>query len=228
MSKKNNKNQHTEKIQNYYDLKIKETDELVEVLKTSSVSEQPISTDIQEITGEDVSSKSEKARNFDPYKHDKLSFIPAWVKAIFIKWWFAGAVCFFMVFGLFNSMSALDNMVLTGIVLGVITDVMVNPIFRLMESDVKEYNNFMMFPFPFKAYWTFLTNMVYYVIVLIIVGFTYEFIGTYISDNIAVEPLLFGTICVIVDMAFIGIKDAIVYLVKKNRKKRSEEVSTDV
>ena len=228
MSKKNNKNQHTEKIQNYYDLKIKETDELVEVLKTSSASQQPISTDIQEITGEDVSSKSKKARNFDPYKHDKLSFIPAWIKAIFIKWWFAGAVCFFMVFGLFNSMAALDNMVLTGIVLGVITDVMVNPIFRLMESDVKEYNNFMMFPFPFKAYWTFLANMVYYVIVLILVGFTYEFIGTYISHNIAVEPLLFGTICVIVDMAVIGIKDAIVYLVKKNRKKRSEGVSTDV
>ena len=50
--------------------------------------------------------------------------------------------------------------------------------------------------------------------------------GTSGLYKIGVEPLLFGTFCVIVDMAFIGIKDLIVYLVK--RKKRKKEEISDV
>ncbi len=222
------KKQSQEKIENYYNLKVKETDELVEALKGNNVSAEAPTTDIYEITGEETKGKSSKAKNFDPYKRDKLAFLPVWLKAIFIKWWFAGAVCYFMVFGLFNSMNALDNMVLTGLVLGIITDIMVNPIFRLIESDEKEYNDYIMFPFPFKAYWTFLANGVYYIIVLVLVGLLYELIGKYISADVAVEPLLFATFCLIIDMAFIGVKDAVVHIVKKCKNKKSEEVNPDV
>jgi hypothetical protein len=121
-----------------------------------------------------------------------------------------------------------DLMILTGLVLGLIVDIMVNPIFRYMESDRHEYNNYMMFPFPFKAYWTLLTNIIYYLGIMMVVSLAYDGINALLAIcgaqfNVFVEPLLFGLLCVIIDMACIGIKDLIVYLVKRHKKLKVEE-----
>ena len=148
---------------------------------------------------------------------------------MFIKFWFAGAVCYFIMFGIQFS-DSLDTIVITGVVLGVIVDIMVNPIFGYLESDKKEYNAYIMFPFPFKQFWTFFTNIIYYVGVLICVNYCYiglnllinAIAGTTGKLVFGVEPLLFGVFAVIVDMAFIGIKDLIVYLVKRSKRKRKE------
>jgi hypothetical protein len=225
MSKKNKKREKETTIENYYDLKTKEMDDLVAALKDDgSKSSQDLTTDIETITGEHIEKGGKKAKNFDPYKRDKLSFIPTWLKALFIKWWFAGAVCYFIVFGIGNNMNNENLMLLTGVVLGIVVDVLINPIFRMIESDKKEFNNYMMFPFPFKAYWTFLTNIVYYVIVLFIVSILYGLVNEYIYNNIGVEPLLFGTFSLIIDMVFIGIKDLIVHIVKRNKNTKNNEV----
>ena len=98
----------------------------------------------------------------------------------------------------------------------------------MMESDKKEFNKFMMFPFPFKQIWTFLTNIIYYCIVVLGVSYIYMFIDKYIAEFIGVEPLLFGVFCLIVDMFFIGIKDVIVFLIKRVIKKSRERKSADV
>ncbi len=129
----------------------------------------------------------------------------------------------------------LDRLLLAGAFLGLFTDLFVNPLFRFMESSEKEYNNYMMFPFPFKKYWTFFTNIIYYIAVTVIVMYIYSGINQllviiferyegYVS--LGVEPLIYGVFCLIVDMAFIGIKDLIVYLVKraKSKKKEAEDV----
>ena len=224
MAKKKKKNKETT-IENYYDLKVEEMDELVAALKgdTKDAEVEPVTMDIAEITGEEVKSGSEKSRKFDPYRRDKFSAIPGWIKALFIKWWFAGCVCYFFVMGLGTGIDSLDMVFLAGISLGIVTDVFVNPALRFMESDDKHYDAYMMFPFPFKKYWTFLTNAVYYLIVVITVGFLYTFINTRLfKAGFGVEPLLFGTFCVIVDMFFIGIKDLIVYLVKRSKRKKEE------
>jgi hypothetical protein len=226
MSKKKKQSKETT-ISNYYDLKTKEVDELVAALKdgnsnsTSLNDSQAITTDIQEITGEEVKGKSKKAKNFDPYKRDFLSAVPVPIKAIFIKWWFSGCVCYFFMMGLGINMDSLDLLAINGVVLGLVNELLVNPLFRFLESDKKEYNWYMMFPFSFKAYWTFLTNILYYALVVVGVGYLYYYINTTIVST-GVEPLLFGTFCVIVDMAFIGIKDAIVLLVRKLKKKKRE------
>lgn len=234
MSKKKKKNKETT-IENYYELKTKEVDDLVAALKgeVDESEAEPVPTNIAEITGEEQTVKpGSKKADFDPYKIDKLSRIPVWVKAIFIKWWFAGAVCYFVLMGLGMVVKdALDQAVLAGCVLGIFTDIFVNPIFRYMESSNKEYNAYMMFPFPFKQFWTFFTNIVYYLVVGLIVMFMYSGINqlfNLINSNyegyvtIAVGPLLYGTFCVIVDMAFIGIKDLIVFLVKRAKRKKAE------
>ena len=53
-------------------------------------------------------------------------------------------------------------------------------------------------------------------------------IDKYIAEFIGVEPLLFGVFCLIVDMFFIGIKDVIVFLIKRAIKKSRERKSADV
>lgn len=239
MSKKKKEKEST--IENYYDLKVDKIDELVAALKAEGTAsggenaeEQPLTTNIAEITGEEEKKGgSKKSKEFDPYRRDKLHFLPVWLKAIFIKWWFAGAVCFFIMWGI--GLRDLDAIVLVGVILGVIVDVLVNPIFRMMESDKKEYNYYMMFPFPFKAFWTFFTNIIYYVVITLMINYCYFGVNQIInlikhtSDvyYVGVEPLLFGVFCVVADMAFIGIKDLIVFLVKKGKKVKEEEI-TDV
>ena len=216
-------------IENYYDLKTKEVDDLVEALKSGSNAEpKDISTNITEITGEEVKSKKEKDRNFDPYKRDKLSALPTWLKALFIKWWFAGCVCFFIMMGLGMYIASGENlMLITGAVLGLVVDIMVNPIFHFIESDRRELDPYMMFPFPFKKYWTLFANLIYYVGIMFLVNYAYAGINALISlsgsdARFFIEPLLFGTFCVMIDMAFIGIKDLIVYLVKRHKDKKIE------
>lgn len=227
MSKKKKIKETT--IEDFYDLKLDQVDELVAALRDDNYEPQGgMSMNISDCTGVDSPenvTKKGKQKQFDPYKRDWLSRIPTWLKAIFIKWWFAGAICWFIDIGL-PLADDFDRMVITGMVLGLAVDLLVNPLFRFMESDRKEYNPYMMFPFPFKAFWTFFTNIIYYVLVMWCVSLCYEGLNALIhlvSPNTSwyMEPLLFGVFCVIADMAFIGVKDLIVYLVKRSRKKES-------
>jgi len=231
MAKKKKKEQETT-IQNYYDMRTDAVDDLVEALKTGE-SDKEISTNIAEITGEETHAKpgSRKAE-FDPYRRDKLAGLPTWLKAIFIKWWFAGCVCYFVMMGLGSllgdpSPATNENLFLiTSIVLGIVVDVFVNPVFRYMESDRKEYNSYMMFPFPFKAFWTFFTNIIYYFGVMVLVLMSINGINALVdlwgwSMNVYFEPLLFGTLVTAIDMVFIGIKDLIVFLVRRAKRKKA-------
>ena len=219
-------------IEDFYDLKIDKVDELVAVLKGEEVEGEAPSMDISDCTGVDDPSnttKRGKRKQFDPYRTDFLRNVPIAVKALFVKWWFAGAVCFFVNMGLGNYISDnLDMLVLTGIVMGVVVDMFVNPLLHFMESDEREYDKYMMFPFPFKAFWTFFTNIIYFLAVMICVNYIYFGINLLFtvgdSTGFWMEPLLFGVFTVIVDMAFVGIKDGIVLLVKKCRRKEKANV----
>ena len=208
-------------IEDFYDLKVDKVDELVAALKGEDTSQYgEVTMNISEIVGDGKNSSKE----FDPYRTDFLARIPTFIKGLFIKWWFAGVVCFFVNMGLGIYIGATADLVLfDGIFLGIFIDVFVNPIFRFMESDKREYNNYMMFPFPFKAYWTFFTNILYYVGIAWAVNFVYLFINDYMF-SLSIEPLSWALIVVAVDMVFIGIKDLIVYLVKKRKKERPADV----
>ena len=175
---------------------------------------------ISEIVGDGKDSRKE----FNPYRTDFLGRLPTFVKALFVKWWFAGVVCFFVNMGLGIYISATADLILfDGIFLGLVVDVLVNPLYRFMESDRREFNNYTMFPFPLKAYWTFFTNVLYYIGVAILVNFVYNFINDYMF-SLNIEPLSWALIVVAVDMVFIGIKDLVVYLIKKRKKERLVDV----
>ena len=208
-------------IEDFYDLKVDKVDELVAALKGEDTSEYgEVSMNISEIVGDVKGSIKE----FNPYRTDFLSRIPTFIKGLFVKWWFAGVVCFFVNMGLGIYIgSTVDLVMLDGIFLGLVVDVLVNPLFRFMESDKREYNTYMLFPFPLKAYWTFFTNILYYVGIAWIVNFAYLFINEYMF-KLGIEPLSWALLVVAVDMVFIGIKDLVVYLIKKRKKERLTDV----
>lgn len=144
--------------------------------------------------------------------------IPVWLKAILLKIWFAGAVFFFAGWGLFISTSdQLDLMLVLGVVLGAVTDLMINRIFFFMEREKGEYLSFMMV--PQKKYLGFILNVLYGILLCAFVVYTYQginvaAIGIFkLNENTVVlgaEPILFGVFCMAYDMLFLQIKKLIV------------------
>ena len=158
-----------------------------------------------------------KKKQKDPakqYRSGILDRIPATVKALFIKFWFNGAVCYFIFWGLgmyVNDM--LDMIVAMAIVLGMVTDILTNNALRFVETLPYENNKWMMF--PKKKYWTFIANIFYAFLVLFCVVWLYESINGVVNalkgtENVVylgVEPIFFGIFYVLFDLLFIGMKN---------------------
>lgn len=208
-------------IEDFYDLKVDKVDELVAALKGEDTSEYgEVTMNISEIVGDGKNSD----KKFNPYRTDFLSRVPTFIKALFIKWWFGGVVCFFVNMGLGIYVTAtIDLLFLDGIFLGIFADVLVNPLFRFLETDKREYNDYMMFPFPLKAYWTFFTDVLYYILVVFAVNGVYNLINDYMF-SFSIEPMSWSLVVLVIDMALTGIKDLIVHLVKKHKVKEISDV----
>ncbi|MBR0210811.1 MAG: hypothetical protein IJQ46_02470 [Oscillospiraceae bacterium] len=135
-----------------------------------------------------------------------------WAKAILVKMWFAGSVCFFVFWGLSAYIGArLDLMVVFGIVLGVVTDVLTNSILRYFAKTPTANDRWMMF--PQKKYYTFPLNIVYAIVLLLCVDVFYTLLNMALMalfktsmPPIGVEPILFGIFYTGFDLLFITMK----------------------
>lgn len=169
----------------------------------------------------------------DPGKAYRSSFldkIPNWILAVFVKFWFAGAVCFFILWGLGGYIGNMENMVIVlAIVHGMVTDLLVNNVFRFFETYKGQNSRWMMF--PKKAYWTFLANIPYAGLVLWCVIWTYNLInvvansisGTEGIIHLGVEPILYGLFYLLFDTIFIGIKHLFVKIINDAKQKNGNE-----
>lgn len=169
----------------------------------------------------------------DPGKEYRSSFldkIPNWILAVFVKFWFAGAVCFFILWGLGGYIGNMENMVIVlAIVHGMVTDLLVNNVFRFFETYKGQNSRWMMF--PKKAYWTFLANIPYAGLVLWCVIWTYNLInvvansisGTEGIIHLGVEPILYGLFYLLFDTIFIGIKHLFVKIINDAKQKNGNE-----
>ncbi len=204
-NKKKNQSQNTE---NYYELK---TDAVNRLVNADSLPRTKVTSD----PGREYRSKG------------FLDKIPGWAKALFIKFWFNGAVCFFIFWGLGLLIpNILDMFVVFGVVLGMVTDIFVNNIFRFIENYPGQNSKWMMF--PMKKNWTIFANIPYSVLILFCVVYLYNFINYMIlgvnpdATMMGVEPLLFGFLYMAVDMFFISIKNMVQSIVtdamEKNKK----------
>jgi len=189
----------------YYKLKTKAVEDLVSADESNSP----------------AVSKEELAR----YRSRGKIKLPEWVKAVFIKTWFAGAVCFFILWGLGIYVTAqLDMLFILGVALGIVNDILVNNIFRFYESTPGANNRWMMF--PKKNFANFFFNIIYSFVILFCVYTLYNLINIAIigatgADGtipFGVEPLFFGTFYMAFDMLFIGMKRTFIKIVEDAKK----------
>ena len=166
------------------------------------------------------------------YKSGKLQKIPTFIKAIFIKWWFAGACCFFFLWGLGSVISDQIALLLVfGFGLGVVTDLLTNNFLRFLESSDREYDKWIMF--PWRKWWTLFLNIALCMGLLFLVVRTYDLINIIVikaqnldptSVPLGVEPLLFGVFYLAYDLALVWLRNLIIFIIKKiiNRKHENE------
>ena len=146
------------------------------------------------------------------YRSGPKLHLTDWAKAILIKMWFAGSVCFFIFWGLSAHITArLDLLLVFGIALGVVTDVLTNNILRYIAKTPAANDRWMMF--PQKKYVTFFLNMVYAMVLLACVDMFYNLLNLAILSVIGgdtvpvgVEPVLFGVFYTGFDLLFIFMK----------------------
>lgn len=146
------------------------------------------------------------------YRSKKLA-IPEWLKIVFIKAWFAGAVCFFVLWGLGIYLSAtLDMLFVAGAALGMVTDLLTNNVIRFIEKNPGSNDKWLLC--ARKGVAGFGMNLLCAFVILLCVYFTYSVINfTIISITgatdmvpLGVEPLLFGLLCMGYEMLLIGMK----------------------
>ena len=167
--------------------------------------------------------------NVDPGKQYRskgfIDKIPDWIKALFIKFWFNGAVCFFIFWGLGMLIFGLDMIVVMGIVLGMVNDLLVNNVFHFFAITPGSNNKWMMF--PKRKLWTFFANIGYSTFILFIGVWIYSIIniaynaimGTTNQIGLGVEPVFFGLLYMAVDMLFVGMKNLFIKIVQDAKEK---------
>ena len=165
------------------------------------------------------------------YKSGRLQKIPAFIKAIFIKWWFAGACCFFFLWGLgtvIQNQIALLFVFAFG--LGVVTDLLTNNLLRFLESGDREFDKWIMF--PWRKWWTIFLNVVFCFGLLYCVVKTYDGINLIVvttqnldptSVPLGVEPFLFGVFYLVYDLATVWLRNLVIFIIKKLTNHRHEK-----
>lgn len=133
-----------------------------------------------------------------------------WTKAILIKMWFAGSVCFFIFWGLSAYVTArLDLLLVFGVALGVVTDLLTNNALRSLAKTEHGNDRWMMF--LRRGYASFPLNILYALLLLFCTDLLYGLINLALlaaggSASLGVEPILFGAFYTGIDLLLIGMK----------------------
>ena len=166
----------------------------------------------------------------EKYRSKSDIHLPRWLKAVLLKAWFAGAACFFIFWGLgLYLTNLLDMMLVFGLALGLVTDLLVNNIFRFAAQVPGENDSWMMF--PKKGMAAFFLNILYAFFLLFCVYFLYQGINLAITSvtgqvdsvPVGVEPILFGLFYMGFDLLFLSMKHLALRIVSDARAKVREE-----
>lgn len=154
---------------------------------------------------------------------------PDWLKMGFIKFWFAGAVFYFMLMGL-PLQNTLDRVVILGIVLGMATDLLTNNVIRFLATSEGSNDRWLMF--AKERYATFFWNILYAMALCAIV-----FLGVYPGLDLIVnlirgtrgveylimEPLGFGLSYMLADLLLVWLKNRIARAARNSKNKNVQE-----
>lgn len=168
------------------------------------------------VTANEENSPQVSEEELRAYRSGPKMKLADWVKMLLIKAWFAGAVCFFFIWGLGGLLgSELDILFVTGLALGVVTDLMTNPVLRFFEKTPGENARWMMV--TRKSHSGLFLNVGYAYVVLMLVYGLYNVINliasrvTGVPDMVflGVEPILFGLFCLGFDLLLLQLKHAL-------------------
>jgi hypothetical protein len=195
MSKKN-KNAPTDDKRaaaDYYRLNLKAVDDLVNADVSNSPKVSP-----------------EELRR---YRGRRGIALPGWLKAVLIKTWFNGAVCFFFLWGLGIYLAdQLDQLVVLALALGTVTDLLTNNVYRFYAKTPGGNDRWMMF--PQRAFYTLPLNVLYAGLLLFLVMMAYSAVNAAIiaitgavgTVPLGVGPILFGVFTTAWDTLLIKLK----------------------
>ena len=195
MARKQRKGQNEKPAaENYYDLKTDAVNRLVNADSAPEVSDAEIRK----------------------YKSRGKINVPTWLKVVFVKFWFSGAICYFFLWGLGTYISGLDLMFVLAVGLGMSMDLMVNNLLHYFEPERGAYDRWMMI--PFRKFWSIFLNVIYAGVLLYCIIWAYNVINTFLVGSIEtaqtvavpVEPILFGLMYMGFDMLFITVRNTIV------------------
>ena len=150
-----------------------------------------------------------------------------WAKVTLVKWWFAGAVCFFFFWGLSMLIPSAENqLIVLAAGLGLVTDLLVNSIFRYYAKTPGANDRWMMV--SRKGIPGLVMNILYAFVLVGLVVMTYNVINTVIAGitsaedtvPLGVEPVLFGLLTTGWDFLLLGCKRLFRRIVEDAEKKK--------
>ena len=180
--------------------------------------------DLVTATKENTPQYSEEELNRYRSGKSKRKF-PQGLKVVLIKFWFYGAVCFFVFWGLGLYLTGLDLQFVGAIVLGMVTDLLINHFLRFTEKLPGGSKKWMMVTRRGTA--GFFMNLLYGFLLMFLIVTAYNMINTGIvgifgSENaplLHVEPLGFGLIAMGADMLCVVSRNTLRKIVDDAKKK---------
>ena len=178
------------------------------------------------VTANEENSPAVSEEELRAYRSGPKLKVADWVKMLFIKFWFAAAVCYFFLWGLGGFVSSmLDLLFITGFALGVVTDLLTNPVLRFFEKTKGENARWMMV--TRKSYSGLFLNIFYGYLVLFLIYTAYSVInqaivsvtGAVDTVPLGVEPILFGLFYLGFDLLLIKMKHMAVQMFRDAAKK---------
>lgn len=140
---------------------------------------------------------------------NKKSLFKNLFKLSFIKFWFGGALCYFVLWGLGLYVSNdLDMFVLLIFVLAITSDFLLNPIIRYISSEGFKYNKYIFVNISYKKIYSLLFHILYSFVIVLSIYMTYILLNSFMFDGkLGVEPLLFGLMYLFFDSIFVLLKN---------------------
>lgn len=163
------------------------------------------------VNADEENSPEVSEEELEKYGARKKKVIPNWLKVGFIKFWFPGAVYFFMIMGL-GLWDPLDQIVILGIVQGMVTDLLTNNMIRFIAEADGSNDRCLMF--SKKRYMTFFFNILYAMVLCTMVLVAYAGLDQLIrlisgspEFKFSGEPVGFGLLYMLCDTALVFVKN---------------------
>lgn len=158
-----------------------------------------------------------KNNELHPYKTSFFSKIPLKVRIPLIKWWFMGAIYYFVGWGLpqFRS-SGIDTIFILGLIIGLVNITVLQYIIKELSVSPDVYNIYL--SIRNKSVLRGLISVIYGWIIAALIATTYELLNRLfiivfsLKENtvsIGVEPILFGILYVLFDGVWMLIRNFI-------------------